>query len=63
MPAVPAVDTAYIDADDFDPDILEIFLEEAGELIEEMDEAIHSWESDWSDRTAPDTMKRALHTL
>jgi chemosensory pili system protein ChpA (sensor histidine kinase/response regulator) len=57
------LDTAHIDADDFDPDILEIFLEEAGELIEEMDEAIHAWESDWNDRNPPDTMKRALHTL
>ena len=56
-------DTAHIDADDFDPDILEIFLEEASELIEEMDEAIHNWESDWGNRDAPDTMKRALHTL
>jgi chemosensory pili system protein ChpA (sensor histidine kinase/response regulator) len=57
------MDTAHIDADDFDPDILEIFLDEASELIEEMDEAIHSWESDWSSRSSPDTMKRALHTL
>ena len=54
---------AYIAEDDFDPDILEIFLEEASELIEEMDEAIHNWESDWDDRDAPETMKRALHTL
>jgi chemosensory pili system protein ChpA (sensor histidine kinase/response regulator) len=59
----PALDTAHIDEDDFDPDILEIFLEEAAELIEEMDEAIHTWESNWANRDAPDTMKRALHTL
>lgn len=58
-----AFDTAHIEADDFDPDILEIFLEEAAELIEEMDEAIHRWESDWDNRDSPDTMKRALHTL
>lgn len=62
-PAEQHDDTAHIEADDFDPDILEIFLEEASELIEEMDEAIHNWESDWSNRDAPDTMKRALHTL
>jgi chemosensory pili system protein ChpA (sensor histidine kinase/response regulator) len=61
--ALSPLDTAYIDEDDFDPDILEIFLDEASELIEEMDEAIHAWESDWSDQSAPDTMKRALHTL
>jgi chemosensory pili system protein ChpA (sensor histidine kinase/response regulator) len=62
-PAERHRDTAHIDAEDFDPDILEIFLEEAAELIEEMDEAIHDWESDWANRDAPDTMKRALHTL
>lgn len=56
-------DAAHIEADDFDPDIIEIFLEEAVELIEELDEAIHNWESDWSNRDAPDTMMRALHTL
>ncbi len=61
--AASHLDAAHIDADDFDADILEIFLEEAGELIEEMDEAIHAWESDWNDRNPPDTMKRALHTL
>lgn len=61
--APSTLDTAYIDEADFDPDILEIFLDEAFELIEEMDEAIHDWESNWDNRDAPDTMKRALHTL
>ncbi|RYD75237.1 MAG: hypothetical protein EOP84_18615, partial [Verrucomicrobiaceae bacterium] len=49
--------------DDFDPEILEIFLEEADELMEELDESIHTWESDWDSADAPDVMKRALHTL
>ncbi|HEY6527555.1 MAG TPA: Hpt domain-containing protein [Cellvibrionaceae bacterium] len=49
--------------DDFDPEILEIFLEEADELMEELDESIHTWESDWDSVDAPDVMKRALHTL
>lgn len=49
--------------DDFDPEILEIFLEEADELMEELDESIHTWESDWDSQEAPDVMKRALHTL
>ncbi|HMY38758.1 MAG TPA: Hpt domain-containing protein, partial [Marinagarivorans sp.] len=49
--------------DDFDPEILEIFLEEADELMEELDESIHAWESDWDSSEAPDVMKRALHTL
>lgn len=56
-------DMAFIAAEDYDPDILEIFIEEAGELVEELDEAIHSWESDWNNPGPLDTMKRALHTL
>lgn len=56
-------DIAAIDAEDFDSDILEIFLDEANELIEELDESIHSWESDWNNYEAPEAMKRALHTL
>ena len=39
--------------DDFDPEILEIFLEEADELMEELDESIHAWESDWDSSEAP----------
>lgn len=56
-------DMTAIDSDDFDPDILEIFLEEANELIEELDEAIHNWDADWDDSEASEIMKRALHTL
>ena len=56
-------DMTAIDSDDFDPDILEIFLEEANELIEELDEAIHNWDVDWDDSEASEIMKRALHTL
>jgi chemosensory pili system protein ChpA (sensor histidine kinase/response regulator) len=49
--------------DDYDPEILEIFLEEADELMEELDEAIHAWQGDWNNSQAADVMKRALHTL
>lgn len=56
-------DLVYIDEKDFDPDILEIFLEEANELVEELDEAINDWESDWENAEPLDVMKRALHTL
>lgn len=54
------IDTAH---EDYDEDILEVFLEEADELSEELDEAIHSWESDWADLAAVDEIKRCLHTL
>ncbi len=55
-----AIDTSH---EDFDEDILDVFLEEADELSEELDEAIHSWESDWSNMAAVDEIKRCLHTL
>ena len=56
-------DPSQIDAEDFDEEIVGIFIEEAEELVEELEEAIHKWESDWSKREASDEMKRALHTL
>lgn len=56
-------DPSHIDSDDFDAEIIEIFLEEADELIEELEEAIHEWESDWESTAPSDAMKRALHTL
>jgi len=55
-----SIDTTH---EDFDEDILEVFLEEAEELIEELDEAVHAWESDWSNVESPEQIKRVLHTL
>ncbi len=57
-----ALDIIDMDSDDFDADILEVFLEESDELFEEMDEAIHNWESE-GDVRALEEMKRALHTM
>lgn len=54
---------AYIEDDDFDPEILAIFLEEADELMEELDAAVHSWEGAWDNPDAVETMTRALHTF
>jgi len=48
---------------DFDLDIFEIFLEEANELGEELDEAIHTWRADLNDEGPAIILKRALHTL
>lgn len=56
-------DPSQIDAEDFDEEIVGIFIEEAEELAEELEEAIHKWESDWANAEASDEMKRALHTL
>jgi chemosensory pili system protein ChpA (sensor histidine kinase/response regulator) len=56
-------DPSQINADDYDIEIVEIFVEEAEELVEELEEAIHTWKLDWNSQEAPDEMTRALHTL
>lgn len=57
------LDSIDVQDPDYDEDILEVFLEEADELCEELDEAIHTWESDWSNNEPSEIIKRALHTL
>lgn len=51
------------DDDDVDSEILEIFLEEADDLLESMDEAIHKWNDDLDGRQYLDDLQRILHTL
>ncbi len=48
---------------DLDKEIIDIFLEEADELLEEIDQAIHIWQENTGDRAQVDTLKRALHTF
>ncbi len=57
------LDTIDVNDEDFDEDILDVFLEEAEELIEQLDEAVHAWELDWSNMESVEQIKRALHTL
>ncbi len=57
------LDTIDVNDPDYDVDIIDVFLEEADELIEELDEAVHSWESDWANLESPEQIKRVLHTL
>lgn len=65
----PAVITGEMDLseeeldEDIDPEIIEIFLEEADELIEDIEQAIHDWSEDWSRTDCSEELKRALHTL
>jgi len=51
------------DEDEIDEEIVEIFLEEADELIEEIDRALGEWQEDWSNPDLPEELKRSLHTL
>ncbi len=58
--ASPAL--AFTD-EDIDYDILEIFVDEANELLHELDEAISAWQESPADQAHSDEMKRVLHTL
>lgn len=50
------------DDDEVDPEIVEIFIEEAEEMLEVIEEAVTDWESDPENSTPIDELKRALHT-
>jgi len=49
--------------DDYDPEIVEIFVEEATELLDDLDRALHDWQDDWNNTDAVEEMKRSLHTF
>ncbi len=57
------IDHMDVNSEDYDADIMEVFLEEADELNEGLDEAINAWENNWSDEAALEEIKRILHTL
>ncbi len=46
-----------------DQEVVEIFLDEAGELIEATDKAIHAWEQDPMNMEHSEELQRHLHTL
>ena len=52
------------DTDDFiDDEIIEIFVEEAQEVIESIVAHLPSWRSDWGDKDSLGEIRRAFHTL
>lgn len=55
---IPAASTP-----DVDPEMLEIFLEEAGELSEQLEEFYGQWEEDLTAHASIDGLMRNLHTL
>jgi chemosensory pili system protein ChpA (sensor histidine kinase/response regulator) len=69
--AVPAVDAAakpeFIDAplvvEDYDEEIAEIFIEEAGEVLEAIQAYYPKWREDFSDSASLTEFRRAFHTL
>src|SRR5690606_22798308 len=49
--------------EDYDPEIIEIFIEEAGELLEDIERALHEWQDDWNNTECVEDLKRSLHTF
>lgn len=59
----PETDNSIDNDDDFDAEIVEIFIDEAVELLDDLDRALHDWEEDWNNQDAVEEMKRSLHTF
>jgi chemosensory pili system protein ChpA (sensor histidine kinase/response regulator) len=62
-PDVVAVQSASGEEDEYDSEIMEIVLEEAIELLEDIERAVHDWQEDWNNSDYTEELKRALHTL
>ncbi|TQV89025.1 Hpt domain-containing protein [Aliikangiella coralliicola] len=65
-PAAPIVVTGNIHKVDLDEDgeeVLEIYLEEADELLVTLDEALHEWSESLDNKNAIDLLQRTLHTM
>ncbi|MEO1582249.1 MAG: Hpt domain-containing protein [Pseudomonadota bacterium] len=60
-PVATSDSTSLHDVPDYDPEIGEIFTEEAGEILEQVDQALERWRS--RDPAALGELKRYLHTL
>ncbi len=63
MVVSPEVDIAETPQEDIDDEIVEIFMEEAKELIEELDATIHVWEEGGGARENNEALQRILHTF
>ena len=62
-PAEDSVPAAQQDHEEIDPEILEIFLEEAHDLLENLDSALHAWSEQPDNLQFIDDIQRYLHTL
>jgi len=61
-PAAPAA-PVVVAVEDVDPEIREIFLEEAGEVLQTLQTTMPRWTRDPNDRETLTTIRRAFHTL
>lgn len=62
-PAVFAASAGYVPDNHVDPDLLEIFLEEAEELVESIDESFSAWQQNPAQVNHLKVLQRHLHTL
>jgi chemosensory pili system protein ChpA (sensor histidine kinase/response regulator) len=65
-PVTPAAGEATVFAPDeavFDPELLEIFLEEAGEIVDDTSEQLAEWRKDTNNSLPVQQLQRGLHTL
>ncbi len=60
-PAAPQVQVA--ETADSDSDLLDVFLEEANEIVASMDDLINRWTSDTGNTEVVGELQRALHTI
>ena len=54
---------AELEFDESEREIVEIFLEEADELMEDIEQAVHNWSQNWEQPDSAEALKRALHTF
>ena len=59
-PVAAVTDTV---AEELDPELLEIFLEEAADIMGSIEESLTTWRGDRTDKKAVAELKRQLHTL
>src|SRR5690606_13606714 len=63
-PVAPAqADQGEEDEDELDPELLEIFIEEVGEVLEVFDHYLPLWQADTQDKAARTEVRRGFHTL
>jgi len=63
QPVVAKATAAALPEDDIDEEILEIFLEEADEVIGTMQENLRAWKQNRSDSEALTVLRRSYHTI
>ncbi len=49
--------------EEYDPELLDIFLDEGGEILDESEETLHSWVQNPDDHSLAEALQRQLHTL